>query len=170
MVILISEYKLIEEILKVSKSKNWDTARLEWGLDSIDYSEDEFETCSCGHYPIKELCFLVNKINGNKIMVGNCCVNKFITSSDKLFKIREKVVQDISKSFNADYIDMMHNKKVITDWEYDFYLNIWRKRKLSEKQFSIKLKINKKILGHEGLLERAYKNLHKKVDEILENK
>ena len=31
----MSEYKLFQEIIALSQSKNWDQAKLEWMLDSI---------------------------------------------------------------------------------------------------------------------------------------
>ena len=47
------------------------------------YSEDEPETCFCGHFPINELCFL------------NVCVKKFLgLPSDKIFDAVNRITKD----------------------------------------------------------------------------
>ncbi len=45
--------KLIKEIVELSIAKDWLSAKEEWFLKDIRVS-DEFRTCLCGHYPIKE--------------------------------------------------------------------------------------------------------------------
>jgi len=82
----MSEFKLTNEIIDLSKSKIWDAAKLEWSLAKI-YEADEPETCLCGHFPIIEICILQNKLNHKQATVGNCCVKKFIgLPSDKIFQ------------------------------------------------------------------------------------
>ena len=58
----MSEYKLTEEIIKLSQSKLWDVAKSEWTLYEI-YEADKPERCLCGHFPIIEICNLKNKLN-----------------------------------------------------------------------------------------------------------
>lgn len=151
----MTEYKLSMEILDLSKANNWDKARKEWYLDYI-YEiprQDDPETCLCGHYPIREVCVIKNKENGNEAIVGNCCVNKFIgLTTNKLFSSIKNVKKDNSKSFNADVIDLAYKRGIINDWEYSFYQNIWRKRKLSKKQLIHKNEINEKLLKHQDIL------------------
>jgi hypothetical protein len=142
----MAEFKLIKEITNLSYQKNWNDAKLEWNLTEIIESEDE-ETCLCGHYPIKELCVLVNKINQNNVTVGNCCVKKFIgINSNKIFEALKKLKKKIDKSLNPEAIQYAYNRKLINKWENDFYLDIMRKRNLTEKQLRKKIEINKKFI------------------------
>lgn len=73
----MSQYKLTNGILKLSVSKVWDTASLEWKLNEI-YEAVNPETCLCGHFPIVEICILKNNLNNESVTVGNCCVKKFL--------------------------------------------------------------------------------------------
>ena len=67
----MSEYKLTEEILNRSNSKEWNEAKLEWKLDFV-HKADEPEACLCGHFPIIEVCVLKNKLSSDFVNVGNC--------------------------------------------------------------------------------------------------
>lgn len=142
----MSEYKLTKGIIELSKSNKWDIAKLEWDLNKI-YQADEPETCLCGHHPIIEICILINKFNNNLATVGNCCVKKFIgLPSDKIFQAVKRIGKDEQKSLNAEAIQYGKNKKWLNNWEYDFYMDIMRKRKLSPKQLQKKIQINKKFI------------------------
>lgn len=142
----MSEYRLSQGIVALSESDKWDEARLEWKLFRM-FDQKDLETCLCGHYPIKEICVLRNKLNNNQAIVGNCCVQKFMgISSDKLFASLKRVKKDINKPFNADVIQFSFERGYITGWEKSFYLDTWRKRELSKKQTEVRVKINSKIL------------------------
>ena len=144
----MSKYQLALEIIKRSVNPTWELAKLEWKLVEIEEAED-YKTCICGHYPIKELCILENKENGNSVVVGNCCVNKFIgLPSSKIFQAVKRVRKDTTKSLNAETINLAFNLRWINKWENDFYLDIMRKRVLTDKQRAKKLSINEKVLRH----------------------
>ncbi|MGV3608927.1 MAG: hypothetical protein ACO1RA_21160 [Planctomycetaceae bacterium] len=133
-------------IIEQSEAKTWYEACQEWRLQNIWMSDDP-QTCQCGHFPIHEICVIRNRHNGNLTDVGNCCVNNFLgINSEKLFASVRKVSQDVSASFNAETINLVYEEGYINDWELSFYLNNWRKRKLSYKAAAIKQKINEKIL------------------------
>ena len=111
------------------------------------YEADEPETCLCGHFPIIELCVLRNRHNGTQATVGNCCVKKFINlPSDKIFQAIKRIRKDASKSLNPEAVQHAFDRKWITEWEKTFYFNILRKHNLTEKQRTIKLKINARVL------------------------
>lgn len=144
----MSEYKLTQAIINLSQSTIWDAAKLEWKLHEI-YEADEPETCLCGHFPIIEICLIVNTKNSNQVAVGNCCVKKFIgLPSDKIFQAIKRVRKDNEKSLNAEAIEHAYNKGWVNDWEKDFYLDVMRKRKLTEKQLEKKIKINEKLANN----------------------
>lgn len=144
----VSEYRLTEEIIKLSNASVWDLAKLEWVLDRV-YWEDTPDTCLCGHFPIKEICIIRNNGNQNTATVGNCCVKKFIgLPSDKIFQAIKRVQKDIEKSLNVEAVEHAHSKGWINTWERDFYVDIMRKRKLSEKQLAKKVQVNRKAISN----------------------
>lgn len=142
----MAEFKLIKEIISLSVSDTWEIAKTEWELNEI-YFADEPETCLCGHFPIIELCELKNTKNKELAVVGNCCVKKFIgLPSDKIFQAVKRVRKDGGKGLNSETIELAHSKKWINNWEYTFYVDTFRKRKLSEKQLIKRRQINEKVL------------------------
>lgn len=142
----MAEFKLIKEIISLSVSDTWEIAKSEWELNDI-YFADEPETCLCGHFPIIELCELKNTKNNELAVVGNCCVKKFIgLPSDKIFQAVKRVRKDGGKGLNGETIELAHSKKWINNWEYTFYVDTFKKRKLSEKQLIIRRQINEKVL------------------------
>lgn len=151
----MAEYKLTQEIIQLSYSNIWDTAKLEWSLDYI-YEAEEPERCLCGHFPIIEICILKNKVNGNAATVGNSCVKKFmgLTSSDKIFKAVKKVRKNIGKSLNAEALDYAHQKSWINDWELEFANDTRLKRLPTAKQLETRKKINQKILLYMKIIDK----------------
>ncbi len=144
----MSEYKLAEEIVKLSVANSWDQAKLEWILQDV-YLEEEPSTCLCGHTPIIEICTLKNIKNGNLAEVGNCCVKKFIgLPSDKIFQAIKRIRSDAERALNAEAIDYFRSKGILTKWEYGFCFDTLRKRNLSDRQLEIRVKINRKVLVH----------------------
>lgn len=144
----MSEYNLTREILELSQSENWEEAKREWALHNI-YEADEFETCLCGHYPIKEVCVLQNKLNGKAATVGNCCVKKFIgLPSDLIFQAVKRVRKDDSKSLNLEAITHAYNKGWINQWEYNFSIDTMKKRKLTGNQLQKRMQVNAKMLNN----------------------
>ncbi len=142
----MGEFKLIQEIIKLSVADTWEIARSEWELSEI-YFSDEPETCLCGHYPIIKLCEIRNKKNQKITIVGNCCVNKFMgLPSEKIFQAVKRIRKDCEKSLNCEAIELAYSKDWINNWEYDFYIDTFRKRLLTKKQALKRKQINEKIL------------------------
>lgn len=142
----MGEFKLIQEIIKLSVADTWEVAKSEWELSEI-YFSDEPETCLCGHYPIIELCEIKNKKNQEITIVGNCCVNKFMgLPSEKIFQAVKRIRKDNEKSLNGEAIELTYSKDWINKWEYDFYTDTFKKRLLTEKQALKRKQINEKIL------------------------
>jgi len=135
-----------------SFAKTWAEAKLEWEIAEV-YKAYEPERCLCGHFPIIELCVLVNKITGQTVTVGNCCVRKFFElQADKIFEAFKRVGRDSTKSLNAEAVQHAFKVGWIDEWERKFCLDRLRKgrgirgkRKLSDKQTRMKIKINEKI-------------------------
>ncbi|WP_298350635.1 hypothetical protein [uncultured Dokdonia sp.] len=140
-------FKLTKEIIKLSESDYWHSAKNEWNFEYAYYS-DELQRCLCGHYPIKNVCVIKNTINKKQTEVGNCCVNKFlgIDEGNKIFTSIKRLKEDPTKSMSPEVLEYLFDKKVLSDFEYKFYLDTLRKRKFSYKQLEIRKKINQKLI------------------------
>lgn len=138
---------LIDELLKNSISSVWDEAKFEWELIDIEHTKEP-DTCTCGHYPICELCWIKNNKTKSVALVGNHCIKQFINRSDKIFKCFSRLRKKNDSSLNSETIEFAFEKNLINNWEKDFYFNIWRKRNLTTKQEDKKKQINKKILNY----------------------
>ena len=144
----MSEYKLTSRLIDLSVKNTWDEAKLEWRLEHV-WREDQPDTCLCGHFPIIEICLLRNHKNNNTTIVGNCCVKKFTNlPSDLIFQAVKRIEDDIDRAINYETISHAHEKGWINDWERKFYINTWRKRKLSESQHTTRVRINRKVLAN----------------------
>ena len=142
-----NEYQLIKEIISRSVSGQWDEAKQEWHLSEI-YREDEPLTCLCGHTPIIEICVLKNKLNNKDAIVGNVCVNKFLgIASEQIFAGLRRIKKDINKGLSPAATAYSHERGWLNDWEKEFCLNTSRKRALSEKQKTVRVKINLRVLS-----------------------
>jgi hypothetical protein len=140
------EFQLTTEILGRSVARTWDEAKLEWSLLEV-YEAEKPETCLCGHFPIVELCVLLNRLNRVQATVGNCCVKKFIgLPSDKIFQAVKRIRKDNGKSLNAEAVQHAFDRGWIGEWEKNFYFDIMRKRNLSVKQTAKKSEINDLVL------------------------
>ena len=95
-------FTLTNEIIKLSVSKFWDSAKLEWTFDQAYYSED-LQICLCGHYPIRNICVLINAKNQKETEVGNCCVNKFLSidEGNKIFTAIKKLKKRYIKKYGC---------------------------------------------------------------------
>lgn len=143
-------YKLKEKLLSFSNSEDWSFAKNEWTLDHIYYIEkgEEYETCSCGHSPIQEVCVIRNIENHNTAIVGNVCVQKFIDQIDSwnLFDWLKRISKDLSSWPSKELIEYAFEKWYINDWEYKFCSDRFWRKKFTWKQLETREKINQKIL------------------------
>ena len=146
---LRKKYRLAERLLEQSKSTLWNEAKHEWKFENVWWF-DEYQTCLCGKYPIREVCELVNLETGERAYVGNCCVKSFfnIDLQDSIFTSMRKITQDINKAVHCRCVKYAFDKGWIDEGDLNFYLSICHKRKLSFKQKRNKVRINKEILNH----------------------
>lgn len=153
--------QLAEGIIARSNARTWEAARAEWQL--IYITEGHAETaCLCGHNPIKNLCILQNRLNGNTEIVGTVCVKKFLGyRPDLVWDALQRVKADPSVSINGDALEyLLMNKAPLTEWEVEFLSDTMKKRSLSGKQLEIRERVNGKILrwheGRRGDMRRIY--------------
>lgn len=144
----MSSFRLFTEIISRSTAKDWDAAKLEWRLSSVQYADAEAdEHCLCGHRPIVELCDLRNTVNGNEATVGNCCVRKFLgLPSGLIFRAIRRVQADSTKSLNAETIKHAYLEGWLSPTEVRFYHDVMCKRRLTPRQFDWKVDITAKVM------------------------
>ncbi len=140
-------YHLVESITNLSTTTDWETAKREWYLAYIeiaspeDVADNKYQ-CLCGHKHLKELCYIKNRKNEAVVLVGNCCVKKFLNlKSDKIFRAVKR------GKINSETVDYAFNHGIINEWERGFLESVIRKRKLSFKQNAVLDRLQKRILG-----------------------
>ena len=134
-------------ILSLSRARQWEAAKGEWSLSAI-WHTDEGHTCLCTHYPIKELCELCHEATQQRVIVGNCCVKKFMgLPSEKIFDALKRVEKDTQHALNEEAIAHFMRMGVLSEWEGAFYHDTWRKTKLSDKQRAHRQRINEKVIA-----------------------
>lgn len=140
-----AKYQLTSRITRLSQADEWELARKEWQLDRI-YKTEKPMSCLCGHTPISNVCVLKNTVNRRTASVGNCCVKKFMgLPSDTIFNAVNRVSKDDNKSANIQTLKLALEKKLITRWEHDFYVDTMNKRKLTTKQTTTRKRVNQKL-------------------------
>ncbi len=88
-----------------------------------------------------------NKVTKYDVEIGNCCVKKFLNlPSGKIFNAIKRINTDSSKSLNIEALEFAKQNNWINDWEWEFYTDTFRKRKLSYKQETKRQQINQKVL------------------------
>ena len=143
----MSEHQLSHEIVRRSNAATWLAAKQEWTLEKV-FVQSQPSQCLCGQFPIKEVCVLKNRLNGNRAEVGNVCVHQFLgLPSRKIFTALERIGRDLSKALNPEAIEHAHERRWINDWEREFYLDTWRKRALTAKQLAKREQINRLVVA-----------------------
>jgi hypothetical protein len=149
-------WRLPERIVELSKADMWRTAVKEWEPDGVDVLEaEDMETCLCGHFPIKELCYIRNKENGNTAIVGNHCIKKFSAHDPahavfgdvpKIIASAKRILQNPSGSASPEMVAFARKKGLFSARDALFYNDIWRKRNLSFAQLKYKQRLNRALL------------------------
>lgn len=139
---------LIAGIVAKSVSKHWGTAKLEWVLKTIWFAEPkEPESCLCGQFPILEVCVIQNRLNENRVQVGNCCVKRFLgLPSNIVFQGLKRIQQSPEKALNEAATEYAIERGWLTEWDIKFLNNTRRKHKLTPRQMEFRMSINQKVL------------------------
>ena len=155
MAAIADNWRLPQALTAISNGSRWPDVLREWSLDHIEMlePEEDAQTCLCTHYPIREVCHIINDENGHRAIVGNCCVTKFMgdqpvfAGTQKMFDALGRIRRDINASANESLIEHVYSKGIISEGDYNFYLDIWRKRKpLSDRQKRWKVSLNQRII------------------------
>jgi hypothetical protein len=141
--------KLLGGVIELSNSKRWVLAKLEWGFDYAYYSLSD-QRCLCGHYPIRQIGVIRNLSHYNIAEMGNCCVNKFLGTSEanKIFSSISRLNKNLSRSMSEEALRYLRHKDQVSSYEFGFYRDTLRKRKLTDKQGALRRRINQKLLDY----------------------
>jgi hypothetical protein len=139
------EQRLISALLlksSIPNMNNYPLAKKEWKLESIS---EGVGTCACGKTPIKQLCLLRNTLSGFSLIVGSTCVEKYLEIDCKyLYKDIELAKKN--KFVSNKTLEFAIESLVINTWEFNFYNDLRKLSRLSEKQKALLMKINNNIL------------------------
>lgn len=148
MSVLTNETILKIKILQASNSKEWNIAVKEWEILRVYFSDDP-QKCLCGHYPIKRICELVNKITGSIEKVGSCCVTKFLPIKPELLMNSIKRIKENNlATLKPEIIDLAYQLEVISAVEHNFYQKQKRRSNLNALGKNLAREINLKILDY----------------------
>lgn len=142
-------WQLQEHILCLSNAASWKQAVKEWEVTRT-WWEDEPGRCVCSHYPIYEHCELSNLENGLTTIVGNCCVKLFVAGTPRLFAAIDRIRDNPQAAPNAELISYAAKQGLVSLWELKFLQETKRKRRLSWRQMTKRLELNRKILSRLG--------------------
>lgn len=149
--------RLRAHILPLSKAQEFNVARYEWVLESVEVSDD-FDHCPCGQ-EIKEHCYLRNTETGRRTYVGNVCVNLFLgIDTGSLFDGLKRIRDNPKANANLAVIAYAHERGFLHEREEAFLLSTVRKRLPSAAQAAWKAKINRRILEQTVVQKRTVRS------------
>lgn len=120
-----SNQKLLREIVIAnSEADKWTKAKKEWDLV---YIFDQESHCICNH-SIMENCEIRNRHNGNRLIVGNVCINHFDEPDLRVEPAARKSLQTLSShtshTANESLIDVALRTKILSPGEANRYIRI----------------------------------------------
>ena len=146
--------RLKAHIITLSISQNFDAARTEWDLISVEISE-ETASCPCGQQ-ILEHCYIQNRLTGYKTYVGNVCINRFLRiDTGHLFDGLKRIRDNPEANANEAVIEYAQKNGYLYEKEYKFLHDTKRKRKPSGPVAAWKRKINHRILNKTVVRRRS---------------
>jgi hypothetical protein len=145
-------WRLVDEIIARSGADDWHEARREWELDHVFMLDaDECGTCLCGHTPIRECCVLANRHNGAEVIVGNCCVKRFMQlPSEAIFAGLRRIAEDPRKAPGTALVEFATGRGWLSVYEQGFLRDTARRRSPSAKVLAIRQQVNAKLLRLAG--------------------
>jgi hypothetical protein len=137
--------KLMDRVVENSVSKLFNEAKLEWYATNQDkyalqiYNEDDTVQCIC-RKKIKKLFFIDNDETKTSLILGSCCIKKFLPETMKCKECGEQL-KDICKRLTEKnficpactrYLVKIDNER---KKKYELYTFYWHKHKYHGKQF-----------------------------------
>lgn len=168
------------------EKKNFLVAKNEWYYDGLHDNENaEFDCQLCGHPEIRYEYTIINKLNGNKLIVGSSCINKFIDHvTEENEYLLDKNGKVITKKRLEDDKEKYWKKILFTALDKNFYKNKFQiditnqiktdgKLTINQakwlKNFYNQLNTNEKTAFRNIIKIKLQRKIHKKQYEDLSN-
>lgn len=153
--------RLQNEIIALSVSKDWESAKKEWEVKWYFYDKG-YRGCLCGPRGIHNFCVLWNKLNSNEREICNSCVRLYfgLDAGVELEKCVRKIKANIEYNMSHSALMYLERNTVIDESErlnYEMVIGV----RGNEEILSYRKKINRKML-----LFTAYEN--KEIFEMLD--
>ncbi|MBI5346237.1 MAG: hypothetical protein HZB76_03750 [Chlamydiae bacterium] len=122
----------------------------EWELERLEETDSKFKRCLCDNSIIRR-CYLKNKKNGNRAVLGDRCLTLLANEAGveefrnvgKIFRSFKRVCGHPDDSVSPEYADYLEKRKIWGPREAGFYKSNRLKDKLSDRQKPFKAKLNK---------------------------
>ena len=104
--------QLVREVVKQSKSNNWDEAKTEWNIVNLIEDKTAESQCICGQPNLRSLYTIKNVKKGNTLFpIGSQCINQFkqdvldndATTYRKLLELQQAVADGKFITLNTEY-------------------------------------------------------------------
>ena len=136
------------KILQASYSKDWDIARKEWEVLEVYISETP-RKCLCGHFPIRRICELVNRVTGSIETVGSCCVTNFLDfKPELLYNSLQRIKEKPAVMLKNELIELAYRVKIISALEYGTYRKLRGRKGINEQGKALIAAVNSRILDY----------------------
>lgn len=146
-------------VLENSDSSYWQLAVSEWELEDVKEDGTLTEACVCGKEHLRYLFTIKNTINGNTLYpIGSSCIKKFnrpdlddeVSVKEQLFKLLHAIENNCfitlsSQFFSRKLLRYLYDNGAFKSTpynnykpsnDYQFLLDMFNKRKRSERQNS----------------------------------
>lgn len=152
--------RLQNEIIALSVSKDWESAKKEWEVKWYFYDKG-YRGCLCGPRGIHNICVIWNKRNSNELEICNSCVRLYfgLDAGVELEKCVRKIKANIECNMSHSALVYLEKNIIISECErldYEMLIGV----RGNEEILSYRKKINRKML-----LFTAYEN--KEIFEML---
>lgn len=104
--------QLVQQVIKASVSNNWQDAKAEWTVESVEEDATGASQCVCGQENLVYLYTIRNIKNGKTLFpIGSQCINQFqerdldaeVTTYRKLFELLQAVKNGKRIELNTDF-------------------------------------------------------------------
>jgi hypothetical protein len=86
---------------------------------------------------------LLNRENGNTVVVGNVCVTRFLgLDSEALFRALRRIRKNPGCALSTAIVERLWELGLVSEWERGFLQNTTHRRRLSERQRAKRTEIN----------------------------
>ena len=133
-------------VIAASQANTWEAARAEWQPGVM--WEAPNGRCTCGYNPIRQHNEIHNTLNGNRLVVGRVCIKQFfdLPEVESVWSALDRLKADPDGSIPIVLVREAAAAGWLKTREEEFLSDIYRKRKLSDKQLQWRRALADRIL------------------------